>query len=289
MNPDNPRDVSLFKSIIEGELHQSTVWLATVILQSDRKVTNQDRLAAISGIVKHVTDRTKGSGVILFPGGWLSAGTRKAHTIYRNVERNLERILANFPDKIVLCIGIDGRETREWARDQIGIAVSRNGIEAIGRKFHPAPSEKKYVHLAEDHLVKEQGYQRTFKLKGKTYFICACYDSFGLKHNLIPNPGVDVVLDLVHGFLPKGEGNSGDVYFAKHGFAGASKQWGCPVFGAAVFFDRRIPLDWPSGVYWNQGSTSTQSWRYEDNPLIPADESLIGIKEGTCLIRIFKI
>jgi len=100
---------------------------------------------------------------------------------------------------------------------------------------------------------------------------------------------MDVILDLVHGFYPKGEGGSGDVYFAKHGFAGASKEWDCLVFGAAVFFNRKIPERWPSGVYWNQGGKNTQKWRYEDNPIKSQVEFEVSIKEGTASVRIYNL
>lgn len=66
-------------------------------------------------------------------------------------------------------------------------------------------------------------------------FLAVCYDSFGIKHQKLRKRGVDLVFDLIHGFYPKGEGGSGEVYFAKHGLAGAAKQWNCPVFGAVVF------------------------------------------------------
>ena len=154
-----------------------------------------------------------------------------------------------------------------YAGDQIGLAVDRDGIKAIGRKFHPAPQEKGHIKLADDYLSKEGGKSRIFELNGVKYFMCVCYDTYGIRHKNIPNPGVDIVLNLVHSFYPAGEGSSGTSYFAKHGFAGASKQWDCPVFGAVVFFRRNILQNWPTGVYWNQGSKSTTEWRYVYNPL----------------------
>ena len=236
-----------------------------------------------------ISEETEGDGVILFPGGWFSAGSRNARIIYGWAEKNVKDVLKRSNRNLIACVGIDGRETDEWAKDQIGAAISRKGIIAIGRKFHPAPSEKEYVKLAPDHLYKEEGYSRIFELNGKKYFLCACYDSFGLKHKGISNFGIDVVLDLVHGFFPKGEGGSGDVYFAKHGFAGGSKHWSCPFFGAAVFFDRKVPARWPSGVIWNKGNKSTQKWRYDDNTMKPVNEFKLKIKEGNALVRIYEI
>ena len=73
------------------------------------------------------------------------------------------------------------------------------------------------------------------------------------------------------------------------GFVGASKQWGCPVFGSAVFFNRPIPERWPSGVYWNQGSKSTKTWRYDNNPVKKSRSLSHSIPEGMVLIRIYSL
>ncbi|PXF60765.1 MAG: hypothetical protein C4B59_08050 [Candidatus Methanogaster sp.] len=103
-------------------------------------------------------------------------------------------------------------------------------------------------------------------------------------------------MNLVHSFYPVGEGSSGAPYFAKHGFAGASKQWDCPVFGAVVFFGRNILENWPTGVYWNQGSKSTVDWAYADNPVISKGEFYLKIKkdrsnanEDIALVKIYDL
>ena len=82
---------------------------------------------------------------------------------------------------------------------------------------------------------------------------------------------------------------AGRVAYPPHGFAGASKQWECPVFGAAVFFNRDIPESWPSGVLWTQGDKSTQKWRYEDNPIKKARSISHSIPEGKAVIRIYDV
>jgi hypothetical protein len=289
LNPKNPGDVSLFKHIIEMDRTTARNWVATVLIQSDENYTNRNRLNALRKIMNKISEKTEGDGVTLFPGGWFSAGSRKAKTIFGWTERNVKAVLKRSRRNLIACLGIDGRKTDEWAKDQIGAAISRKGIIAIGRKFHPAPSEKEYVQLAPDHIYKEEGYSRIFESNGRRYFLCACYDSFGLKHKDISNFGIDVVLDLVHGFFPKGDGRSGDVYFAKHGFAGGSKHWSCPFFGAAVFFHRKIPNRWPSGVLWNRGKKNPQKWRYDDNPMKPLNEFELKIDEGNALVRIFEI
>jgi hypothetical protein len=128
-----------------------------------------------------------------------------------------------------------------------------------------------------------------FTLHGKNYYVAVCYDSFGIRKGAIAPRNIDAIVDLVHGFHPKGIGDSGDVYFAKHGFAGASKQWGCPVFGAAVFFRRDNTDNWPSAVYWDQAEKSTQRWRYTDNPLSPRIVRQLAAKEGVATVRVYDL
>jgi len=287
LNPEKPENIAKFRKLIENRRRRSSDWVATVVLQSNGRYSNEERLKVLSQVVDLVAKKTDGDGVILFPGGWFSAGKGEARSLYKCVGEQVGGILSKKDRIMIACLGIDGRETSEWAKDQIGAAISKEGIIALGRKFHPAPNEKRYVDLANDHLEKEENRSRVFELGGRKYFICACYDSFGIKKKGIPNFGIDVILDLVHGFYPKGEDRSGDVYFAKHGFAGASKEWGCLTFGAAVFFNRRIPERWPSGVYWNQGGASTQKWRYEDNPIKPQIEFEVSIKEGITSVRMY--
>ena len=269
--------------LAESKGNFSNDWVATVILESNDKWNNNYRMKVLTQIVDSILKRTTGDGVILFPGGWFSADEEEAKVLYNWVEKNIKNILIKIQRNVKVCLGIDGRLTK----DQIGICISKHGIEAIGRKFYPAPGEMD-VELAHDHLSQEEGKSRIFELNGKKFFICACYDSFGIKKKDIPNFGIDVILDLVHVFYSEGDG-SGDAYFAKFGFAGVSKHWNCHVFGAVVFLNRNIPENWPSGVYWSQGNKRTKKWRYQDNPIKPRTEFNLKIKEGIASVRIFNI
>jgi len=253
------------------------------------KYSNKERMNVLSKVVKFILRKSSGDGVILFPGGMFSTGESEPKTYYNELEEAVKRIPGKTGRNIVVCAGIDGSVDKEGhSHDQIGIAINKEGIEAIGRKFHPAPQERGHVELAEDYSSKEDGKSRIFELSGVNYYMCVCYDTYGIRHKNLPNQDVDVVLNLVHCFYPKGEGPSGDPYFARHGFAGASKQWRCPVFGTAVFFNRDIPENWPTGVYWNQGDKSTRDWRYLDNPIKSEDKfDEINVKEGVVLVKIY--
>ncbi len=297
LNPDDPNDVARFRNIIDRRRKDLNGWVATVTLQSDddKDYPHNERMRALSEIVNRISRETHGDGVILFPGGWFYTDKKEPYTIYNWAEKQIGDILGEIEERIFVCIGIDGRVS-EYAKDQIGIAISKGGIDAMGRKFHPAPQEKGHIKTADDYLSEEDGKSRIFELNGVKYYMCVCYDTYGLRHKDIPNPGVDVVLSLVHSVYPVGEGSSGASYFARHGFAGASKQWGCPVFGAVVFFGRNILENWPTGVYWNQGSKSTVNWGYADNPLISKGEFYLKIKkdrsnanEDIALVKIYDL
>jgi hypothetical protein len=182
-------------------------------------------------------------------------------------------------------LGIDGR----GGEDQTVMAVSRTRILAIGRKFHATGSERAWVDTCPDPWCGEHGYPRTFDFEGRRYYLAACYDTFGIQHNRLPNPGVQAILDCVHGFQPVGEGNSGWFYFARGGFARASRQWGCTVYGSAAFLGRPIPDRWPSAVYWDQGVADPKRWRLVHNPCKPSTSFRQGFSGGEVLARLYEL
>ena len=297
LNPDDPNDVARFRNIIDRRRKDLNGWVATVTLQSDddKDYPHNERMRALSEIVNRVSRETHGDGVILFPGGWFYTDKKEPRTIYNWAEKKIRDLLGEIEERIFVCIGIDGRVS-EYAKDQVGIAISKDGVDAMGRKFHPTSQEDGNIKPADDYLSEEDGKSRIFELNGVKYYMCVCYDTYGLRHEDLPNPGVDVVLNLVHSVYPVGKGSSGASYFARHGFAGASKQWGCPVFGAVVFFGRNILENWPTGVYWNQGSKSTVDWAYADNPVISKGEFYLKIKkdrsnanEDIALVKIYDL
>lgn len=284
LNPKNPKDVKKFKEIIEGKKQKIDGWVATVILESDDNYSNSERLKVLSNAVDLIAKETNGDGVVLFPGGWFKTGRKKAKSLYEWSEKEISKLLRLKKKNIIACVGIDGRITEEgWIKDQIGLAISKKGIIAIGRKFHPISEEKEIIELAKNHNSFEENKSRIFDLMGKKYFICVCYDGFGIKHKQLPHEGIDVVLDLVHAFHPE----SSESLFARHGFAGTSNHWKCPVYSAVVFFDREIPNRWPSGVYWDKGDTRSKQCTYENITLTSIKEFDFKIKEGRALIRIF--
>ncbi|KIQ93094.1 hypothetical protein LH47_02851 [Anoxybacillus thermarum] len=286
LDPNKEEDVELFKSLVlnidtekkENNKSSEKVRIATACLQSDGHYTNESRTRLLFELIDKLDQK---ADLILLPAGFYQT-SNDPKTLYARLNKVIVQYLEKLNSNMAICLGIDGR----CGLDQMAVLFTRNGLQAIGRKFYPTDFEE--IDGADSYLSLEDSYSRVFELKGKKFYMAVCYDVFGIKKERLKNPGIDVILDLVHQFHPIGEDNSGDVLFAKHGFAGASKHWGCPIFGAAVFFNREIPKNWPTGVIWDCNKKNTRNWRYTDNPLTHYEEILIRGDENV-LIRLFEI
>ena len=290
LSPDNSKDYKLFKSMITKlsvqpnaviDSSQDNLKIATVIIQSKNKFSNQSRLKLLEKVLKNISDKID---VILLPAGFLETN-KIASSLYSFAINKTKRLINLYSRNIIICLGIDGRD----GKDQMGLAINANGLLALARKFHPSPDDSKSMLKAKSFLSTEHNKQRIFRVKKRKFYIAICYDGFGIKQKHLSNPGVEIILDLVHGFWPQGQGGSGDVYFAKHGFAGSSKQWNCPTFGSVVFFNRDIPENWPTGVIWDQGKKNTKEWKYKDNPLKPIKLTIVKEELEEAKVNIFNI
>jgi hypothetical protein len=298
----NPKSIKSIKHEKTSKKIKSN-WVATVLLRSNERFGQTDndiRKKVLENILNETLRRTRGDGVILFPGGYLNSGKKKANAIFNFATNHLKEELRKVKRNIIVCFGIDGRLGRgypkDFPKDQLAIAVSRKGIIAIGRKFNPTEDEEGKISSASTYQSLENRKFRIFSLNGKRFYMAVCYDVFGLKQ--LSNPGVKVILNAIHQFTPRCKckpkpckcgAASGDVDFARKGLAGASREWNCPVFGSVVFFKPNIPPRWPSGVRWNQGNKSVKQWKYRNNPIKTGDEFELSIKEGVALVRIYNI
>lgn len=226
--------------------------------------------------------------VLLFPAGYYKTQGKPSNH-YKSIAKQLREMITAAKSEIIVCFGIDGRDKNNQVKDQIAVAAGSKGIIAMGRKFHPTIDEDGFIDIAPDPFNGEGKYPRMFEIAGKRVFLAVCYDSFGIRQRHLENPDIDIVLNLVHKFNPKPEAYSDDLYFAKYGFAGCAREWRCPTFGAAVFFNRRIPTRWPTGVIWNQGAKETKFWKYSDNPLTPSQELEVEQTTEKALVRIYRL
>jgi len=273
-------------------------FLATVTLESctDKNVEkNEDRLTCLLAIADRLASTIQGDCIILFPGGWFHTDRAPAKDILETVTSRIRDHLANYPSEMILCLGIDGLMTPErFDRDQLGLAVGRSGLLALGRKFHRSQGDiEGKVISAPDHLALEQGYDRTFTLNGHRFFLAVCYDIKGIANRRLTNPGIDVVLNLVHFFYSnkEGQGLSGVADFTRKILPNASRQWGCPVFATATFVRRRITEKYRTGMYWRMGERKITECLTDDNSLRPIDELGFRYKiaEGEAEIRVYDL
>lgn len=235
--------------------------IATAVLKSNGKYDNISRLYLLKIVLQKLEKETD---ILILPAGFFNY-EKLSDKILTELKREIITLLQEISPTCTISLGIDSND----GNDQLGIAINSKEIIAIARKFHPTEYEKGVIKIAKSPNEFEFGKNRIFELKNKKFFIAVCYDSFGIKHKKLKNQNINFVINIIHGFEPKGSGNSGEVYFAKHGMAGASKEWNCPVFSSAVFFDREIPKRWPTAVIWNKGEISTQKWKYDYNPISP--------------------
>ena len=268
----------------------SSGWITTVTLEyaDEENYDTQKRLDTLSAIFSKIQDYMPedSRGLVVFPGGWIGTDEKKPEAVFGRIEKLVTNQLKG--TEITACLGIDGGlDAEDFAADQVGLAINSKGIQAVGRKFHPSPQERGHVNLCGDYTQGESEFPRTFVFNGRTYFIAVCYDTFGIRQNALKNPGVDGVINLVHCFYHKGEGPSGNSYFARHGFAGTSRQWGCPVFGTAVFYNLGMPERWPTGVLWTCGNMSTTNCGYEPNSIQPVDQFKVLVNDENAVVRIF--
>ena len=287
LDPRSNKDVAEFKDMIkpflpkERYLKTDMIRVATAVVTSDGNYDNGSRLALMRKVVREAAGT---ADVLVFPAGYYTTKGQPSTRLESFAEQTREMI-ASAKHEIIVCFGIDGRATK----DQIAVAIGSSGVIASARKFQPTEDEDGFIEVASDPFIGEGQYPRIFEIVGKQVFLAVCYDSYGIRQRSLENPGIEIVFNLVHKFNPRPETCSSAQYFAMYGFAGSSREWGCPTFGAAVFFNRPIPRRWPTGVLWNQGSKGIKSWKYTDNPLESSQEFEIDNAAEKALVRVYHL
>jgi len=246
-------------------------FIATCIIETNGSPGNVQRMINLGALINDLIVITESinmhDGIILLPAAYFDSGDRGADSLFPWLEKEITGLLLNIQRNIFVVFGIDGSKSDKFASDQLAIAIDKTGIKAIGRKFHPVAKEKGHIRVATGYRSGENGYPRIISLNDRAFYIAVCYDVFGIKKECLTNPGIHSILSCIHGFTVRGEGGSGVSMFTRHGLAGASKQWNCPIYSSTVYLKRKIPQNWPSAILWNQGDKSTKEWHYDDNPI----------------------
>lgn len=217
-----------------------------------------ERLDLLKSAVAALKGQTHEPFLLLLPGGFFGAWSEKTEDAVAWAVDQTAMLLRDARAGSVVCLGIDGPE------DQLGLAIRSTGLAAAARKFYVQRDEE--TRPAAGPFDRELGKKRVFRFDDRAFYLAVCYDTYGIWRLDLPNPGVDGVVNLVHSFQP----DESPQYFAKFGFAGASRTWDCPVFGAVVFTERRILPEWPTCVQWSMGDLELKRWKYEHNPAQPS-------------------
>ena len=253
---------------------QITISTAVIHCKSLDAPSKKYRTQQLQEIVNESVD----SDILLLPAGYFSCKTLN-NSAMSSLEDDIAGLLQKAASSTIVCVGVDYHN----GDDQLAYAIGKQGIIAVGRKFFPTDDERGLINPAKDYLAEEEEFKRIFHTNGFACYLAVCYDCFGIRRKNTQNPGVDVLLTLAHCFYPRGDGLSGDVDFARKGFAGASMQLHCPVFGTAVFFERSVPANWPTGVKWS-GADSVKSFKYADNEMSWIDKrEILGKHENVVI------
>ncbi len=235
----------------ENSLSVVTISLESTYDRPQGENLNEYRTELISNVIHELGE----NDIFLLPAGFYKHEDVTETTVKNDAEI-IKGILEANGSRASVCFGIDSTPKEGTPYEyQLAVAVDWSGIVGVGRKSNPASKEEKSaVCLAFNYDDTEFGYERIFKKGDKRFYIAVCFDIYGLTKLKRVNPGVDAILVPIHGF----ERHNRTSYFALNGFAGASKAWSCPVFGAAVFFDNLKINSWPTGVKWALGNKSVK-------------------------------
>lgn len=120
-----------------------TLKIATVIIESPeiKQPTNKERQTLLGNIIEKVGES---ADVILLPAGFFKE-RRKPDYLYSKVETFIVDMSRKADLDTTVCLGIDGRN----GLDQIGLAINRNGIVSMARKFNPTDGEIDYIIKAD--------------------------------------------------------------------------------------------------------------------------------------------
>jgi len=289
-------------------------WIATVTLESstykypdndaeknDRK--NEDRMDALHRIIQFLAKTYPGTGIVLFPGGYFHSGTDGVTayipTVVDAIEPFLRDVQNTTSSSVVVCLGVDGRvllnegPEERYDANQVSIAISKDGLIAYGKKFYPTDDiEARVVDLAADYVSPEKigntQYSRIFSHAERSFYLAECNDIKGLRNYPKPD-SVDGILNCVHGCYNRNDGPTCS-YFVRLNFGGASKDWRCPVFGAAVFFKRKIAEKWRTGMFYRMWDRDPIQCETDENSLTPIQTySSFLLAEGLAQVDLYDL
>lgn len=235
-------------------------------------ISYSHKMILLTEIIKKLPENMD---ILILPAGFTNSANTYADQMINKFSVEVSALLKTHNTNLVVYAGIDGRSKAE----QYAITINKSGTVALARKFHHMDNS---VALATSPFSKENGFSRTFSLKGKTIYTAVCYDLFGINQQKVENQeNVDIVIGSIHGFDKSGSA----VDFARKGLAGVAKQWNVPVFASSVFSNKLNPQNWPSGVEWKHGKASVKGMKYKDIEL-PCDKLHLEVDDIRIELRV---
>ena len=118
-----------------GSCETSETHVVTVTLESSssKSFDNKSRLSLLGSAVRNLAD----ADVILFPAGFFQLREQNERKIIALADEVCD-FLRKSGVSITVCFGIDCAD----GEDQLALAVTRDGIIAMGRKFYPTYDER---------------------------------------------------------------------------------------------------------------------------------------------------
>jgi hypothetical protein len=203
--------------------------------------------------------------VILFPAGFYYIPGLDLDSVETNdMINDIRNLLKN--SKPIVCLGIDAGKNSDDAagrNKQIAVVISKSRIIAKGRES-----------MNDGELT---GEDRFFECKKKQFYLAVCYDVFRVRRYTKKNAvstKINAILNPVY-FNPTREKVDSDYSrYIRNGYGVASMHWDCPVFGAAIFFERKVPDNWRSlsGFKCEGVFPDLRRIKYADNTVKHHDE-----------------
>lgn len=147
LDPNKEEDVEVFKSMVfqarrkEKDLAKKkkrasnyNVRIATVCLESDGHYTNDSRTELLVKLIDKLDRKTD---LILLPAGFYETNYAP-DPLYEDMSKLIGRYLNKLDSDMAVCLGVDGR----YGLDQMAVLFTREGLQAVGRKFYPTAYEE---------------------------------------------------------------------------------------------------------------------------------------------------
>ena len=230
------------------------------------KFSTINKIKLMKQILKDIFKEVKSQPtIILFPAGIFNFSVLQEICI-KKLARFFSKFLEINHSSAVIVLGIDFGVKKDItkikkAKKQMAIAINKDGIIALSKKFYPTKEEEGKIELSSSPYEKTCGLNACFTYNNQPFVMAVCYDIFGIRKKNIKVEKNTIILNLIHTFKKTGIA-SGTFYYVRDGLARTSYYTSCKVFCAAIFEEKEFG-NYISGIYVDNEVLNT--WKYNDN------------------------